>query len=202
VPTVAIGQDWGDGCIGKLWKPYPPEIPAIDKGNGCWQEPLLHVFTADNGSLSFLSQINNKGPAEVVGLFAPLPESGTVSFYVRLQDLNDVDILMGVYAEPDTASPGLLMTIPNGNVKKREIIQMDNVADYTVLYRTISLDQNSGFWITFTFNNLSVSSTVNPSVVTTKPVSVPSAEKWLFLGYKSFGAPYRIEGSFFNLEIK
>jgi len=197
VPPVAIGEDWRGGCISSLWRPHPSSIPTIDQGNGCWQEPV-HVFSAVNGSLTFLDARND---SEVYGLFAPLPESGSVTFTVRLKDLSKVDLWMGVYTEPDITSNGLLLTIPEGNVRKRVIVQKD-ATTYETLQTTANLDQGDGFSITLTFNALSANGTVNPNVFVTNPVSLPSAHKWLFLGYKGLSGSYRIEGEFSDLVIK
>jgi hypothetical protein len=200
VPPVAIGQDWGASCISNLWKPYPDNVPTIDKGNGCWKNPVI-IFSADNGSMGFLYERGGNGPVETYGLFAPLPESGSVTFKVRLQDLSNVDLWMGVFAEADINSQGLLMTIPSGNVKKRVIVQKD-IPTYETILSTQNLDQGDGYSITFTFNANSASGTVNPNVFVTNPVAIPAAEKWLFLGYKGLRGSYRVEGDFSGLEVK
>ena len=199
IPSVPIGQDLVSGCISTLWKPYPSTVPAVERGDGCWQEPL-HVFSAENGDLDFLAE-RGSGGVEIYGLFAPLRESGSVSFYVHLSELDNVDLLMGVYAEPDVASQGLLMTIPSANVKKLRIVQKDNLTAYNTLQDTGTLDQGTGFWITFNYGPTSASSTVNPSVFVTNPVSVPSAQKWLFFGYKALPGSYQLEGRFFSLDV-
>ena len=199
IPSVAVGQDWPAGCISTLWKPYPSNVPTTDRGDGCWQEPL-HVFSAENGDLDFRYE-RGDGSTEIYGLFAPLPESGSVSFYIKLDHLDNVDLLMGVYAEPDVASQGLLMAIPNENIRKLRIVQKDNVIAYNTMQGTGSLDQGNGFWITFTFNPTSASSSVNTSEFVANPVSISSAKKWLFLGYKGLPGSYRIEGRFFALDL-
>ncbi len=201
VPPVVLGEDWIKGCISTLWKPYPANTQLTEKGNGCWQEPVI-VFSAENGDLDFLAERNGAGTTDIRGLFVLLPENGTVMFKVRLRDLSNVDILMGVYTTSDLASDGLLMTIPSGNLKKTIIVQKDNVTDYNTLKNTIKLDQGDGFSITFKFDSLSASSTVNPSVFVTNPISLPSAQKWLFLGYKGLSGSYRVEGTFFSFELK
>ena len=200
VPPVAIGQDWPSGCISTLWKAYPSSVPAVERGDGCWQEPL-HIFSAENGDLDFLAS-RGSGGLEIYGLFAPLPESGSVSFYVKLAQLDNVDLLMGIYAEPDIVNAqGLLMTIPNERLNKLRIVQKDNVISYNTLQGTSTLDQGNGFWITFTFAPNSASSTVNPSVFVAKPISIASPQKWLFLGYKGLPGSYSIEGRFFALVL-
>jgi len=199
IPPVALGEDWSSGCISTLWKPYPATIPVIERGDGCWQEPI-HVFSAENGDLDFLAERGNGG-TEIYGLFAPLPESGIVTFTVRVRELNNVDLWMGIFAQPDVASQGLLMTIPEGNVKRRVIVQKDPLT-YETIQGTGNLDQGEGYSISFTFNALSASSTVNPSVFVANPISIPSAQKWLFLGYKGLTGSYRIDGTFLNFELR
>ncbi|MEK6751149.1 MAG: hypothetical protein AABZ00_02695 [Chloroflexota bacterium] len=108
---------------------------------------------------------------------------------------------MGIFPEPDVASQGLLMTILNGNVNRRSIVQKDPFT-YETIQGTVVLDQGNGFSISFTFTTLSARSRVNPSVFITNQVSIPSAQKWLFLGYKGLRGSYRIEGTFLNFELK
>ena len=200
VPPVPIGQDWVDGCVSSLWVPYPSDILAVDGGNGCLLEPV-HVFSADGGSLDFLYERAGNGATEIHGLFAPLPESGSVTVKVHLRELSNVDLWMGVFPEQNIDSKGLLLTIPSGNPNRRVIVQKE-VPSYDTLQTTQNLNQGTGFSFTFTFNALSARGELNPSVFVTNPVSIPSATKWLFLGYKGLTGSYRIEGEFFEFEIE
>lgn len=199
VLPVEIGADWTAGCISTLWKPYPSTIEVAERGNGCWKEPV-HVFSAENGDLDFLYE-RSSGLTEVHGLFAPLPENGTVTFTVRLRELTNVDLWMGVFAEPDISSRGLLLTIPNGKTARRVIVHKDPKS-YENLAATIAIEQGPGFSITFTFNTLSATGRVNPSVFATNSFSLPVEQKWLFLGYKGLPGYYRIQGSFLQFELK
>lgn len=202
VPPVAIGQDWGAGCISSLWKPYPADITTVDKGNGCWQEPV-YKFTANDGSLFLVSQRNENGPVEVYGLFAPLLENGKVSFTVRLKKLDDVDFVMGVFAEPDVTQAGLLMSVPYGNnMKNLRILELDDINDRTTRRGSIELDQGNGFPISFTFSESSVKGTVEPFVYLTDPFPLPSAQKWLFLGYRSREGAYDVDVEILNLKLE
>lgn len=161
----------------------------------------MHVFSAENGDLDFLAG-RGDGGTEIYGLFAPLPGSGSVTFTIQVERLDNVDLLMGIFANPDVASQGLLMAIPNERLNKLRIVQKDNVIGYNTLQGTGTLDQGNGFSITFTFNADSAGSTVNPNVFVTNPVSIPSAQKWLFLGYKGLPGSYQVQGRFFALEIR
>jgi hypothetical protein len=199
VLPVALGKDWTAGCISTLWKTYPSTILPVDRGDGCWREPL-HVYSAENGDLDFLSE-RRSGPTETFGLFVPLPESGTVTFTVRLRELTNVDLWMGIFAEPDISSQGLLLTIPNGDTRRRVIVHKDP-HNYENLAATTTLEQGAGFLIGFTFNTLSATGRVNPSVFATTPFSLPVEQKWLFLGYRGLPGYYRIEGSFLKFDLK
>jgi hypothetical protein len=199
VIPVPLGEDWLAGCISSLWKAYPSSVQTSELGNGCLREPV-HVFSAENGDLDFLYQRPN-GMAETYGLFAPLPETGSVTFTIRLRELENVDLWMGIFAEPDVNSNGLLMTILNGDVSRRAIVQKDSKT-YVTMQGTVALNQGNGYSITFTFDNLSVISRVNPSVFQTNPFSLPGSQKWLFLGYKGLRGAYSIDGTFLNFELK
>lgn len=199
IPPVALGEDWLAGCISTLWRPYPEAIPVSEKGDGCWKEPV-YVFSAENGDLDFLAERSN-APAEIYGLFAPLPEEGTVTFTVRLRDLTNVDLWMGIFAEPDVRSEGLLMIVPSGDVRRRVFVQKDP-RNYENIADTRLLPLENGFSISFSFTENSARSTVNPSVFFTNSVSIPSSQKWLFLGYKGLRGSYRIDGTFLSFELE
>ena len=201
VSPVEIGKDWAAGCISSLWKPYPTDILPVDKGNGCWQEPV-YKFSADSGSLFLVSQRNANGPVEVYGLFAPLSENGKVSFTIRLNKLDDVDFVMGVFAEPDVTQAGLLMSVPYGNnMKKLKILELDNITDQNG-QGTVDLTQGSGFPISFTFSESSVKGTVEPFVYVTDPFPLSSAQKWLFLGYRSREGAYDVDVEILDLKLE
>lgn len=202
VSPVDIGKDWAAGCISSLWSPYPADVPTVDKGNGCWQEPV-YKFTADGGSLFLVSQRDARGPVEIYGLFAPLSESGKATFTVRLKKLDDVDFVMGIFAQPDVSQDGLLMAIPYGNnMKKLSILQKDNITAYNTEQGTATLDQGNGFSITFTFSEATVTGTVNPFVFVTNPFPLPSAQKWLFLGYRTREGAYGVDVEILDLKLE
>jgi len=157
------------------------------------------VFFAENGDLDFLAQKKN-APVEIYGLFAPLPEKGSVTFTIRLRELSNVDLWMGVFAEPDVESQGLLMIIPAGNINRRVFVQKDP-SNYETIASTSLLRQEGGFSISFRFDENSARSTVNPSVFFTNSIPVASSQKWLFLGYKGLRGSYRIDGTFLSFQL-
>jgi len=198
IPVLAPGEDWMVGCVSTAWR-VTSNISVTDRGDGCWQEPV-YVFSAEQGSLDFLS-VRNNGGVEVYGMFAPLPESGSVSVTVRLKDLSNADMWIGVFQQPDITSQGMLLTIAAGDPKKR-VIAWKDIATYDTIQKTSPIDQSTGFSFTFDFNNLSVVGKLNPSAFVTDSASVPSSQKWLFIGYRGLLGYYRVEGSFLNYNVK
>ena len=200
VPPVAIGDDWLQGCVSSLWVAYPLNDAFTDQGNGCLNEPI-YAFAADKGSLSFLQEKSGLNPVAYYGLFAPLPEKGTVTFKVYLKDLENADLWMGIFSQPDIKSDGVLLTIPSGDVKQRVIVQKE-VSTYQTIFSTSEfIKQGNGFSFTFSFDTLSATGKVNPFVLTTNPMPIRVTPKWLYLGYKSLGGYYRIEGKFFDFVV-
>lgn len=200
IPPPSIGQDWAQGCISSLWKPYSSKgsVDVIVK-EGCLSQPVKEFF-ANNGRLSFIYE-SRLSSAEVNGMFAPLPSSeGSVSVAVSLKDLNTSDIWIGIFAAPSIDSQGLLMTIPAGKVGERPFVawQMPGLEKITT---TQVLNQGSGYGLQFKFTAGSVRALVLPNVFATNTYPVPSAEKWLFIGYQAKNGTNRIDASFFDFVI-
>ena len=202
VPPVEIGVDLTQGCISTLWKVYPVDAPVEDKGNGCWQEPV-GIFTADQGKLFMATTRSERGPVDVHGLFALMPESGEVTFTVRLKKANSIDFFTGIFTELDATRGDFVLSIPgDGNVSKLRIVQKDNIVSNNTITGTALLDQGSGYSITFTFSESNTSAKVNPFVFVFDPIPLPSAQKWLFLGYKNGAGAYEADIEVSNLTIK
>lgn len=200
VPPPALGEDWSRGCISSLWQPYSSRGPVdVIIKDGCLSQPVGEFF-AGNGRLSFIHE-SRLSSAEVHGMFAPLPVSdGTVSLYVNLRDLNTSDIWVGVFSAPSIDARGLLMTIPSGSVSARPLVawQMPGPKKITT---TQTLNQGLGYGVRFEFTTGSVRAVVLPNVFATTTFPVPSAEKWIFIGYQARNGTNRIDASFFDLVI-
>lgn len=199
IPPVALGEDWGQDCVSTLWQPSPANYTPTQGTNGCWQS--LDFFAASRGSLLFLNERSGIGDPEIIGLFAPLPVTGSVTVKVRLKDLTNVDIMMGVFGEQNPESDGLLITIPAGDPNNRLLVQK-NPADYETLKQTVTLQQGSGYEVTFSFDAVSVSAVVQPKVLTISGVPNNRPQKWLFLGFKGLKNGYRVQGEFVSLVVK
>jgi len=199
IPPVEIGQDWAQNCISTLWQPFPSDYTPTQRGDGCWQG--VQIFSVSKGSLSLLYGRVGLGSEEVHGLFAPLPEVGTVTVKVRLKDLTNVDLMMGIFPEQKVTSNGLLITIPAGDPKKRLLVQKDP-SNYTTIKQTVELEQGNGYTVSFSVDSVSASAVVEPKVMSINGVPVNATQKWLFLGFKGLTNDYRIEGEFVSLELK
>ena len=196
-PTLIPGVDWATGCISAQWKPYPSL--QTTENNGCLVEPI-HYFFANDGRLTFLA--NGRFPdTQVYGMFAPLPANGTASIDVFLRSLQDSEIWMGVFAQPDIASQGMIMVIPPGDVKNRPLVQktMPGQVDFQ---STASFAPSSPLYnVVFKFGNGSVETTImRDTVFNALPVN--GTPQWLFVGFQVKKGNNRIDADFLNLVIQ
>lgn len=192
-----IGEDWANGCISALWQPYPPI--QTTQNNLCLSEPIHYFFAAD-GRLTFLANGRFEDTL-VYGMFAPLPANGTASIDVFLRTLQDGEIWMGVFAEPDIASQGMIMVIPPGDVKNRLLIQK-TMPGQVELQQTASFAPTSpSYNVVFEFGNGSVRTIVMRDTVF-DPLPVGSTQQWLFVGFQVKRGNNRIDAEFLNLVIQ
>lgn len=209
----AIGSDWSNNCISVLWRPYPETIPTT-ANNGCLAQPLnlsepVNLFftevTDGIGNLVFSVNRNFDAP-QVYGLFAPIPANGTVRIDTLLRRAQEGEIWMGVFAEPNIGSQGLLAVLPAGNnVRQRELIQR-KMPELTELHRLESLSDDPTqepprYSIVFELNNGEVRI---QKLGETEFSAVPlgSAQPWLFIGYQVAAGNNRIDGEFLNLLVQ
>lgn len=194
----AIGSDWANGCISILWKPYPATIPTTEN-NGCLVEPV-NVFFAADGRLSFSVSGRFDDP-QVFGLFAPFPASGRVNLNTFLKTLQDGEVWVGIFAEPDIQSQGMVLVIPPGDVKRRPFVQKTMPGQVEVR-RTDSFSRNPPLYdVVFEFGNGSVTATLLGDTVL-DPVPFESAQQWLFVGYQVARGNNRIDAEFLNLFVQ
>jgi hypothetical protein len=193
----AIGSDWANGCISVLWQVYPPTI-STTSSNGCLLEPV-HLFNAFDRRLTFTltGEFDN---AEVFGLFAPLPPTGTASLQAFLKTLQGGEIWMGVFAEPNMESQGTVVVIPPGDEARRPLIQKTMPGQGEV-QQTEPFSQNPPVYsVLFEFANGTVTTTVmNNTVFSAVPVG--SGQQWLFVGYQVRNGRNRIDAEFLNLIV-
>jgi hypothetical protein len=194
----AIGSDWANGCISVLWRPYPDTIQTT-ANNGCLSEPI-NLFYAENGRLTFLAN-GRFEDTEVYGLFARLPATGTVSINAFLRTLQEGEIWVGVFAEPDIESQGMVIVIPPGNVKQRPLVQK-TMPGQTERQQTAYFTKDPPLYdIVFEFGNGAVTTRILRDTVF-NAVPVNSGQQWLFVGYQVKRGSNRIEAEFLNLVVQ
>jgi hypothetical protein len=192
----ALAEDWANGCISALWQAVPASNQTQQE-NGCLQQPVGD-FSVSNGQLVFLVNRRFNG-AEVNGMFAPLPsQEGEVSLKVDLDVLDKGEIWMGVFAQPAIDSTGVVTYIPPGDIQKRLIVVLTlpgNTKNQTQQYNL----SNPVYDLKFKYNVSSVTVSVMNDTTVFNPIGVASAQKWLFLGYRSGNSVNNIGASFFDL---
>ncbi len=196
-PTLIPGADWASGCISAQWKPYPSIQTA--ENNGCLPEPV-HLFFAADGRLTFL--VNDRYPnTDVYGMFAPLPANGTASIDVFLRNLQDGEVWMGVFAQPDIASQGMIIVIPPGDVNKRLLVQKTMPGQLEIQHTATFTQSSPSYNVVFQFGNGSVGTTIMRDTVF-DAVPVNGTPQWLFVGYQVKKGNNRIDAEFLNLVIQ
>jgi hypothetical protein len=205
----AIGSDWVNGCITVLWRPYPDTIPT-SANNFCLSQPIVlsergNVFLTENGSLKFLVTGNFENP-QVYGLFAPLPENGTVRIDTLLRIAQEGEIWLGVFAEPNIGSQGLVAVLPPGeNIQRRELIQR-KMPEQAEIHRVESFSDDPTqdpprYTIVFELNNGEVRvQKLGETEFTAVPLG--STQLWLFVGYQVTVGNNDIDAEFLNLVVE
>jgi hypothetical protein len=206
----AIGADWGIGCISVLWRPYPDTVQTA-ASNGCLSQPVImsveqiNIFFTEKGSLKFAVSRTLENP-QVYGMFAPIPANGIVRIDTLLRLVDEGEIWMGVFAEPNITSQGLLAVIPpGGNVKNRGLVQR-KMPEQTELNHLESFSDDPTqdpprYSIVF---ELSGGQVRIQKLLDTEfsPVVLNSAQPYLFIGYQLRPGTNRIDAEFLNLLVQ
>jgi hypothetical protein len=193
-----IGADWVNDCISALWQAVPVSIQTGQE-NGCLQQPIGD-FTASNGRFSFLVNRRFSG-GEIYGMFAPLGNDGTVSLKVHLDVLDKGAIWMGVFSEPSTDSTGVIMYIPSGDVNRRLLVMQPLPGNNKS--STEQFNQSSATYdVKFKYAVGTVQVLAMNDGVVFNPVPVTSANKWLFIGFRTENGNNALGAQFFELAIE
>lgn len=203
-PTlIPVGVDWAQNCISTLWVPYATigDVGSDDKG--CLIQPIGTFYTTSSGlAFSFDGRVS---AAQIYGLFTKLPSEGTVNIAVQLGVVNKGEVLMGIFASPDIESNGAMIVIPeSNNVKNKQKMILKTMPGQKTFSQTAdSLSADPPIYdANFDFTGGSVKVMVNDNQIDLGSVSVVSAEKWLFLGYKVINGTNAIQAEFQNLIIQ
>ena len=184
------------------WRPYPETVQTTESNSCLTITDPLNLFFAGGGRLTFLVNRRFEQP-QAYGLFAPLPANGTVSVSTFVRALSRGEIWMGVFAEPNIASQGLVMTISGGD---REKVLSQKIMPAQEVVRSIdSIPQVPPLYdVGFVLNNGEVTANALRNTITFDPVSLGSSQYWLFVGYQGLGENDRVEidAEFLNLVVQ
>ena len=205
----AIGADWVNSCISVLWRPYPDMVPT-SANNFCLPQPIVlsergNVFFTEDGRLKFLATGNFEN-TQVYGLFAPLPENGTVRIDTLLRIVQAGEIWIGVFADSNIGSQGLVAVLPpSENVRRSELIQR-KMPEQAEIHRVESFSDDPRqdpprYTIVFELNNDEVRVQKLRETEFTA-VLLGSAQPWLFVGYQVAAGNNRIDAEFLNLLVQ
>jgi hypothetical protein len=207
----AIGADWQNDCISILWRTYP-ELALPTLGNGCLAQPILFpeqvnlIFT-ENDSLKFSVNRAYENP-QVFGLFAPinLPANGTVRIDTIVTRLPEGEVWMGVFAEPNITSQGLVAVLPSGeNVRNLPLVQR-KMPELVEIGRLENFAEDSSqdpphYSIIFEINNGTVR-IQSLGKTEFNPVPLNSPQLWVFIGYQVVSGNNRLDAEFLNLLVQ
>lgn len=206
----AIGADWANGCISSLWRPYPDTVQTTIN-NGCLSQPVImsieqvNLFFTENGSLKFAVSRTFEN-AQVYGMFAPIPANGLVRIDTLLRRAQVGEIWMGVFAEPNLTSQGLVAVLPEDeNVKRMELVQR-KMPEQAQLHELEDFAEDSSqdpprYSIVFELSNGEVR-IQELRDTEFSPVLLNSAQPWLFIGYQVLPGNNRIDAEFLNLLVQ
>ena len=194
----AIGADWLSGCVSELWQPYPDTV-FTTVNNGCRSEPVNLFFAAD-GRLSFLAA-DRYPDTQVYGMFAPVPANSVVNISTFLRDMKEGEIWVGVFAEPDVNSQGMILVIPAGDITNRPVIQK-SMPGQNEIQSTASFQRIPALYdFTFDIANGGVSAIILRDTVF-NAVPVTTDQPWLFVGYQVKKGNNRLDAEFLSLSVQ
>jgi hypothetical protein len=205
----AIGADWVNGCISVLWRPHPATVQTAAT-NGCLAQPVLlsppaNIMYTENGSLKFRVESAFQN-TEVYGLFAPLSSNGTVRIDTVLTRLQGGSIWIGVFADANLTSQGLVAALPEGeNVRKKPLVQV-KMPEQVEVQRMESFAEDPTqdpprYTVVFELSNGEVR-IQKLGETEFSPIALNSAQPWLFVGYQVVPGNSRIDAEFLNLLVQ
>lgn len=205
----AIGADWVNNCISVLWRAFPDTVQT-SANNGCLAQPVnlsepVNLFFTENGRLKFLVT-RTFDSTQVFGMFAPLPANGTVRVDTNLRRIQGGEIWMGVLAEPNLMSQGVVAAIlPGENIRRRGLSQK-KMPEQVEIERLESFYDNPTqdpprYSIVFEFGNGEVK-IQRAGDTEFSAVPMTSAQPWVFVGYQVTNGSTRLDAEFLNLVVQ
>jgi hypothetical protein len=176
------GQDWTHDCIGPAWITFPVGTFQRDS-NGCLQQPLPSVISAQNGSLSLLSQVRADS-AQIFGISTPLLLRSKIDMRLMLNQIQTGQVWIGVLGGSDPInSPGLIMIMSEGDVQD-QVFVIRQAPQGRELLRSPSIPvQADGYDVQLVVDNGSVTFKINS--MPTSPYPLSFTNRQLFIGFRN-----------------
>ena len=205
-PLLPDGRDWLQSCISEQWIVYPPSEVAT--AGDCYIEPIPGSIFTMNNSLIIRAE-PDVSTAEEYGIFTKVPQSGTIRIHVDLDLLDNAEIWVGVFSEPDIESEGILMVVPYyepvnppGNDTKKRAFALRHMQmpleDRIYLSKEFE-NPNGVYEVGFNLTSGTIAGFMENA--TTDDIPVSYIDRWLFIGYRALIRRSDIDVSFTDLEI-
>ena len=151
--------------------------------NGCLQQPLPDVISAQNGrSLAAIPHLG--GLAHTYGIFTPLPLRSDIDMHLALSRIQTGQIWIGILDGSDPGiSPGIMMVLSEGDVQN-QVFVVRQLPQNSEMLRSPSVPAEAdGYNIHLTISNGSVTFKINSMQTSSFPLSF--ANRQLFIGFRN-----------------
>jgi hypothetical protein len=192
------GQDWTHDCIGAAWNFFPAVTHPRDS-NGCLQQPLASVISAEDGTLSLLSQ-TRADSAQIFGIATALSLRSNITMHLTLHQIQTGQVWIGVLGGADPLnSPGIMLVLSEGNVQN-QVFVVRQIPQGHELLRSASIPAEAGGYnVQLVIDNGSVTFAINSMPTPAYPLSF--ANRQLFIGYRNQFGYNAINAQISNLNI-
>ena len=201
-------MDWANTCIADYnWTVFSSsDSPEVRKDDlGCYAQPILDVFyTRDNG-LYILAHHRALISSQYYGLFTRLPQSGEVSLSLDLDMIDNGQVWVGIFENPDITSQGVMLAAPSGDVRAQVFALKNMPSGKKVQISKVFQNSEGKYLMGFKLELGAIIANVEGISMTRIPFTPQT--RWLFLGYRAklddpLNGTADIQALFTNLEIK
>ncbi|HEY9151370.1 MAG TPA: hypothetical protein VIN60_00680 [Anaerolineales bacterium] len=192
------GQDWMHDCIGPSWVTFPIGTFQRDS-NGCLQQPLPSVISAQNGTLSLLSQ-TSANSARIFGISTVLPLRSNVEMHLTLNQIQTGQVWIGILGDSDPLnSPGMMMIMSQGDVQN-QVFVVRQIPQGREFLRSASIPAEAGGYdVDLAIDNGSVTFKVNS--MQSLPFPLSFGNRTLFIGFRNQFGFNQVDARISNLKI-
>jgi len=178
--------DWANNCIaGYNWTVYSssdfPQVPKDE--NECYSQPILDAFYTKDDGLYIFAQPRSLISSKDYGLFTPLPQSGKVSVTLDLDKMDNGQVWIGIFEEPDIDSKGVLLVAPPGDVRRQAFALKTMPSEGKIEVSRVFENSLGKYTLGFKLEYGSIIANVEGTSMTAMPFT--SRTRWLYIGYRA-----------------